>query len=155
MNNFLKSSLSINKKQKIKIKGRDIPSFYFALGAIRTRDLSLKRGVLYQLSYKRKSKIAIHFVCALILARTFFNVNSFFIIFFTISIKLKPVLNNGLFITSNEYIFLHNQTLYLQVQHWNICSFRWFQVPVSCVFPTLNKYHLCLNSKPVQSLLIL
>ena len=34
-------------------KRKDKPSFYFALGAIRTRDLSLKRGVLYLLSYKR------------------------------------------------------------------------------------------------------
>ena len=37
-----------------KIKGRFSSSLYFALGAIRTRDLSLKRGVLYLLSYKRK-----------------------------------------------------------------------------------------------------
>ena len=33
--------------------------FFYALGAIRTRDLSLKRGVLYLLSYKRKLTIHI------------------------------------------------------------------------------------------------
>ena len=44
------SSLTTNKKQD----KTPYPVFY-ALGAIRTRDLSLKRGVLYLLSYKRKS----------------------------------------------------------------------------------------------------
>ena len=37
-------------------KRKVLPSFYFALGAIRTRDLSLKRGVLYLLSYKRENQ---------------------------------------------------------------------------------------------------
>lgn len=62
-----------------KIKGRFSSSLYFALGAIRTRDLSLKRGVLYLLSYKRKLKFAIHFVCGFMLTRKKFNVNSFFL----------------------------------------------------------------------------
>lgn len=75
--------LASKPQQNSKIKGRLKPSFYFALGAIRTRDLSLKRGVLYLLSYKRKfihfhnSMIAIHFVSNLMLARTNFYVNSF------------------------------------------------------------------------------
>ena len=58
---FRNNHFSINLPQKTllhitdsKIKGRPKSSLYFALGAIRTRDLSLKRGVLYQLSYKRK-----------------------------------------------------------------------------------------------------
>ena len=54
------------------------PSVYlkFALGAIRTRDLSLKRGVLYLLSYKRKY-FAIHFVNVFMLSGTYFDVNCF------------------------------------------------------------------------------
>lgn len=74
-----------------------IDLFYFALGAIRTRDLSLKRGVLYLLSYKRIFYLILYFgkKCFLLfsygvfiprkinLARTNFIVNSFFLFFLT------------------------------------------------------------------------
>ena len=70
------------QQNKRKVK----PSFYFALGAIRTRDLSLKRGVLYLLSYKRL--LAIHFVSDFNIARTFFIVNNFFKIYISYSLLI-------------------------------------------------------------------
>ena len=65
------------KKLTSKIIPKENKVKKYALGAIRTRDLSLKRGVLYLLSYKRKLSNAIHFVSKIILARTNFNVNRF------------------------------------------------------------------------------
>lgn len=47
-----RKGVQISVKQAQNKRGRT-DLFYFALGAIRTRDLSLKRGVLYLLSYKR------------------------------------------------------------------------------------------------------